>query len=433
MDPIPPISRTDLDRILHQLDENLVQRERGMPDLIRRRAVLDDLAMRIEAIGNLGQLQLVPTGRFLPDLLRRLLNMPIRFFARKQILLNHELQVALSTIAEQIELLHAQMPAIPDHPATTMLEPVRSTPAQRTGDTLRICLLSLTYPPASTEGIPRQRQTLARALARRGHEVHVVTLGPQQQWDDGGVTVHQCPVRPTPYHVADSGVATALRRSQALYEGVCNAQGDRGFDILDVPLWAAQGFATLYRAAPVVLWLQTSTAQLNQLSYGESPAGRRMLAALEGVCVTRAAALLSDSYAALAAIHSNYEVDRTIPTAVAHLGLPVQEAPAERRLRPVVEALVVGRLERRKGTALLFDLLPDLLQRCPMLQVRFVGHDNSANDGWQLTMGADYPTTFRHRYPHLSDRVYFDGYVSETELTQRYATADLLVAPSLYE
>ncbi|HMO59449.1 MAG TPA: glycosyltransferase, partial [Roseiflexaceae bacterium] len=258
-------------------------------------------------------------------------------------------------------------------------------------------------------------------------------LGPQQQWDDGGVTVHQCPVRPTPYHVADSGVATALRRSQALYEGVCNAQGDRGFDILDVPLWAAQGFATLYRAAPVVLWLQTSTAQLNQLSYGESPAGRRMLAALEGVCVTRAAALLSDSYAALAAIHSNYEVDRTIPTAVAHLGLPVQEAPAERRLRPVVEALVVGRLERRKGTALLFDLLPDLLQRCPMLQVRFVGHDNSANDGWQLTMGADYPTTFRHRYPHLSDRVYFDGYVSETELTQRYATADLLVAPSLYE
>ncbi|HMO56781.1 MAG TPA: hypothetical protein PKC19_05455, partial [Roseiflexaceae bacterium] len=99
MDPIPPISRTDLDRILHQLDENLVQRERGMPDLIRRRAVLDDLAMRIEAIGNLGQLQLVPTGRFLPDLLRRLLNMPIRFFARKQILLNHELQVALSTIA----------------------------------------------------------------------------------------------------------------------------------------------------------------------------------------------------------------------------------------------------------------------------------------------------------------------------------------------
>lgn len=42
---------------------------------------------------------------------------------------------------------------------------------------MRICLLTLTYPPRDTEGIARHRQVLATELARQGHDVHVVTCG----------------------------------------------------------------------------------------------------------------------------------------------------------------------------------------------------------------------------------------------------------------
>ncbi len=101
--------------------------------------------------------------------------------------------------------------------------------------------------------------------------------------------------------------------------------------------------------------------------------------------------------------------------------------------RDGAEALVVGRLEARKGTPLLLRILPRLLRRHPGLRVRFVGTDNSRNDGWFARHGRTYADSFRRRHPEAAARVRFEGYLPDGDLEARYRDADLLLVPSRYE
>jgi L-malate glycosyltransferase len=302
---------------------------------------------------------------------------------------------------------------------------------------MRICLLSTTYPPTNTEGIARQRQVLATELCRRGHDIHIVTPGSiTHTRRDGSVQVHEVAISGiNHYSNAHPELDIPLSASQALYERLVALHAEHAWDIVDVPLWAAQGFVTIHRyAGPTVLWLQTSSAQLRAINGQAGLDEGAAIMGLERACLERADGLLGDSQVALETTLHDYQIHPRVPTAIAHLGLAELQAPtAERSQRPTVEALVVGRLERRKGTPLLFDLLPDVLRQNPHLVVRFVGRDNSANDGWGSRHNTTYPEFFQHRYPALAQRVIFEGYVDDQRLSEYYRQADFLLAPSLYE
>src|SRR5512139_2169915 len=128
---------------------------------------------------------------------------------------------------------------------------------------MRICLLAVTYSSADNGGISRQRQVLATELARQGHDVHVVTLsGAGRTRREKGVWIHEIPVsRFNSYSRTYRNLDEPLTFSQALYEGLQHFGSKKPFDIVDVPLWAAQGFITLYHyAGPTVVWLQTTYA-----------------------------------------------------------------------------------------------------------------------------------------------------------------------------
>jgi glycosyltransferase involved in cell wall biosynthesis len=302
---------------------------------------------------------------------------------------------------------------------------------------MRICLLSTTYPPANTEGIARQRQALAAELARHGHEVHVVTCGGVERLRvDQGVWVHEVPVGAiNHFSQTYASLDVSLTHSQALYEGLLRVLASKPCDIVDVPLWSAQGLVTLQRYnGPTVLWLQTTSVQLLKSDGREPTPHDRGLIALERVCLESADSWLADSHVALETVIHDYGLQPASSPGVAYLGLPpMPEAPPARRPGPVIEALVVGRLEQRKGTSLLFEALPTLLHRYPQLVVRFVGRDNSATDGWRARHGATYPEFFQRRYPELARRVLFEGYLSDADLAERYQQAELLIAPSRYE
>jgi glycosyltransferase involved in cell wall biosynthesis len=303
---------------------------------------------------------------------------------------------------------------------------------------MRICLLATHYPPDSTEGIPRQRQVLAEALVQRGHEVHVVTTGSYSGTrNEHGVLVHRVVVgAANAYGAASPALNLALSYSQALHEALLRLLATAPMDVVDVPFWAAPGIVTLRSyAGATVLWMQTTSAQLLRLRGEPLTAADRQQVALENACIRRATGLLYDSHVAQRATAEDYDVPSDALLGVAHLGLPpLKDAIAAERARgEAVEALVVGRLEQRKGTPLLLKLLPALLERYPQLRVRFVGRDNSANDGWQERHRADYAGFFRRQHAGLADRVRFDGVVPEEQLAASYARADLLLMPSLYE
>jgi len=302
---------------------------------------------------------------------------------------------------------------------------------------MRICLLSVDYPPYSTEGIARQRHVLARELARQGHDVHVVICGAGHFLRfDHGVQVHEVRIdRPRQYSRRFPVLDLHLTHSQALYEGLAHLAMEKEVDVVDVPLWAAQGFVTLHRFnAPIVVWLQTTRVQLLKINRTNPSSEDGMLIAMERVCLERARGWLADSHAVMESFGTDYNVASSAPTAVAHLGLPpLAQEHTRKTMRDTVTALVVGRLEQRKGTPLMFRIVPELLRQYPQLIVRFIGRDNSSHDGWRKAHHMTYPDYFRHHYPDLAQRVFFEGYVDEVRLAAFYQSADLLIVPSMFE
>lgn len=301
---------------------------------------------------------------------------------------------------------------------------------------MRIGIVSLDYPPDAVAGVARQRQALAQALARLGHDVHVVTTGVRSEsLSDGGVTVHRHHTdRVHLFHAALPVLDRPLTDAQLLGEGVLDLQARVGLDIVDVPLWLAQPLALVRHApCPVVVWLQTALLQLVELQQREPRAHERVLAECDRHALTHAAACIADSSSIVTEITRLYGTDGlAAKTALVYPGIddwPLETGPAHAG----VEALVVGRLEQRKGTVELCAALPRLLAAVPDLRVRFIGRDNSGADGFKRATGRTYPEAWAAAHPDLTGRVTFEGYVDDATLAQRLAAADVVLHPAHYE
>lgn len=305
---------------------------------------------------------------------------------------------------------------------------------------MRVALISISDPRTAADGIARQRGTLAGALARRGHDVHVFTLGPRrEETRSDGATIHTGtrPKYPNTWFPSLPVLDWPLTDSQLLWELVERHHEARPFDVIDVPLWLAQGAATLERApAPVVLWLQTTLRHLIDLQDRAPRRHEVELLALDARALARASFVLADSQSVLTDVQRLYgtQVD-SARSGVAWLGLNDERGPwpLERPTRAEVEVLVVGRLEQRKGTLPLLEGLRSTLVTHPRIHVTFVGSDNSASDGFRAATGHTYPEWFARHAPGHVDRVTFLGPVADDILWERYRRADLLLHAARYE
>ncbi|MGH9161085.1 MAG: glycosyltransferase family 4 protein [Vicinamibacteraceae bacterium] len=306
---------------------------------------------------------------------------------------------------------------------------------------MHICLVSAEYPPRRVGGIARQRAVLAQALARLGHEVSVVCCADSPGLvEEDGVRVSSVAVsRIQHFSSAYLSLDALLTTSQALYEGVRAVDRRSPIDLVDVPLWGLQGFVTVERERwRSVVWVQTTWPEILRLARRRLQREDRARIDLERRTILRAGAVLADSRSVLEDLGVSHRVrGERLLSGVAHLGLPDVEVEAvPTPAAPPdddVEAIVVGRLEQRKGIRELFKVLPGLLTRCPTLRVRFLGADNSEDDGWRAKTGHGYAEFFRSRHPLHADRVTFEGHVDDRTLEGAYARADLAIVPSLYE
>ena len=303
---------------------------------------------------------------------------------------------------------------------------------------MRIALASNDYPPVSTEGIARQRQVLAAGLARLGHDVHVVTLGTRQDVTVcDGVAVHRYDRNNAVNEYLPSlpVLNRPLSEAQLLCEAVQDVAKRVQLDIVDVPLWLAQPLALIRQPpCPVVVWLQTTLLHLVELQDRAPREHERILADIDRFCLGRADGCIADSQSVLDDIVRLY----TLPalrhrTTTVYPGLASVPRQVRSPHRTRVRALVVGRLEQRKGTPFLLEVLPQLLHELPELQVTFMGRDNSPSDGFERDTGLTYPQAFRNKHPELASRVRFEGYVDDATLHAGHESADLLIHPARYE
>ena len=305
---------------------------------------------------------------------------------------------------------------------------------------MRICLTTLSYPPNGTGGIPRQRHILAKALVRLGHEVHVITQGKRHETTrQNGVIVHTIPFMNQELTFTEKYPALNYRLTHSLgiQEQIRVLNQERRMDVLDVPLWGLEGFVPVYASTmPVVLWLQTSFAQLVAMGHQPPRDDNAAVIALEKESLRRANGIIADSKTVLSDFENLYGLSNLQErSCVVHLGLPdiqLQPRPNDHQ-NNTIEALLVGRLETRKGTPLIFEILPELLSTEKRLHIRFIGADNSLWDGFYKHHGQTYPEYFHNTYPGLRGRVIFEGVVSEKRLIEAYYEADIMLVPSIYE
>jgi hypothetical protein len=309
---------------------------------------------------------------------------------------------------------------------------------------LRVCLLSVGYPPGDTHGVSRSTHALARGLTELGHEVHVVTAGNRSRViSDRGVYVHEvCGADHNRYTSFDAmgfrNLKHWLNHSHAVFDKVRKLELNHEIQIVDSPLWNLDGLVTaVSQNIPVVVRVVTAMKQIAAI-HGRQDDETSIIAELEGEFLRMASAIISNSRGTVRTLREVYEID---PDRVLHHVAPYGIVPVrdeevpEHEARPTDEPIVlfVGRLEGRKGILELFGAIPEVLQEAPKIRFQIVGSDNSVEDGFRGKHGMDYPSYFKKKYSGCAGRVEFLGFAGENHLQKLYRDSDVFVAPSHYE
>ena len=310
-------------------------------------------------------------------------------------------------------------------------------------------LLSALYPPEAVGGIGRYVHILARAIARLGHQVHVLTRGEEHDRVDfeEGVWVHRCVVRDFPAselgYDADAPLPAHIwNHSMTMLAEAREIAARRPVDCVHAPIWDVEGIAFLRDGTlPLVTGLHTTLS-----SYLDSNPERRLddefmqtfaepVLAAERELLLGSDGLLANSEAIIAEIEKTYELhlDRSQVRVVPHgledwYALPAEPPPP--LPAGMVRLMFIGRLEARKGIDILLRLAPDLLSRYPHVWLDFVGSDRVPGpDGrtWREAFEAEHAGL-----PALA-RIAFHGEVSEERLRGFYRAADIVLAPSRFE
>jgi glycogen(starch) synthase len=310
-------------------------------------------------------------------------------------------------------------------------------------------LLSALYPPEAVGGIGRYVHILARAIARLGHQVHVLTRGEEHDRVDfeDGVWVHRCVVRdfpaPEPGCGADAPLPAHIwNHSMTMLAEAREIAARRPVDCVHAPIWDVEGIAFLRDGTlPLVTGLHTTLS-----SYLDSNPKRRLddefmqtfvepVLAAERELLMASDGLLANSEAIIEEIEEAYDLHldssrtRVVPHGIEDwYALPAEPQP------PLPEGMVrlvfIGRLEARKGIGILLSIAPDLLSRYPHLRLDIVGNDQIPSpDGrtWREAFEAEHAGL-----PALT-RIAFHGEVSDERLRGFYRAADIVLAPSHFE
>lgn len=300
---------------------------------------------------------------------------------------------------------------------------------------MRICLVSREYPTDHWGGIGTYTEKTARALARLGQTVHVITegtAGPSTIIEDR-VTVH----RLAPERAGLLGVPNT--RTLARSRAVSAALHELPFapDVVQACENGAEGLWYSFRRHPrtrLVTRLATPNSVVADLNpHAKSEAIKvRLLDRLERAQTRRSDGIISPSDNLADVVAHRWALPReritNMPTGV---DFALRNAARADRLPSELEGqeylLFVGRLEERKGVHVLARALPQLLAEHPALRVVFAGINYLTYNGRSMREYIE-----QSNREHV-DRLHFYAHASQPQLYPLYGHALFAVFPSLWE
>ncbi len=301
---------------------------------------------------------------------------------------------------------------------------------------MKICLVSQEYPPETAwGGVGTQTWVKARALARLGHEVHVLSRAADQELETrseliDGVMVHRMqppgfafPIYGKPLYMLGYTwyVLAALYQLMEQYK----------FDVFDFPEFGGEGFAyqldrVLWNWVPVVVQLHGPLAMFREIFRWPEPHSRLQQFGMfvEEFSLKNADVIMSCSGSVADLAHRYYGIARDA-VEVVHCGVdtsifhPVPETPLESR--PTV--LFVGQIVENKGAHIVADAVLSLRHKYPGIKLKLLGS------------GSEVPDMIRARCKaeEADDCVEFCGFVPLHELPDYYRRAHVFCSPSEYE
>jgi glycosyltransferase involved in cell wall biosynthesis len=298
---------------------------------------------------------------------------------------------------------------------------------------MRICFVSREFPPEThTGGIGTYTYKTSAALARFGHEAHVVTAAhkPPADYEDNGVFIHRI------QEPDEQGrVLRSVSHARAVAEAIARIPGR--LDIVQACEWGGEGFwyaMAPSRRAPLVTRLATPLFVVQRLNEGEP---RRVLRSgwvtntVERLQTLRSDGIISPTGALAKIVCDEWKIApervTVVPTG-ASLGESARAAdgPLPEALRDSAYLLYFGRLERRKGVHILGAALPAILEAHPQLHAVFVGED-------LLHDGRPMAEVIRELNPQHADRLLYLPRMAQRDLFPIIRGARLVVLPSLWE
>ncbi|MEO8377021.1 MAG: glycosyltransferase family 4 protein, partial [Candidatus Sumerlaeota bacterium] len=289
----------------------------------------------------------------------------------------------------------------------------------------RILFCNYEFPPIGGGGGTCSKY-LARELARRGHDVEVLTTGFGKLPRDsrsGNLTIHRLPApraKPGQSNPAEMAAYSALAAMTLLAGRIRKPDVVVSFHTIPSGLAAfpycklrSVPHIALLRGGDVPGWLPQRMA----LWHGITLPLNRLIVYTSAACLAnsdglRSLAQRSFSRKKIGVLQNGVDLKEFCPPA----------SPRSQRHREEGRLLFVGRITSQKGI--------DVLLRA-MAQERFASHS------WKLDVVGDGPQLAEYvelaKRLRIIDRVSFAGWLQRKELKMYYDDADILVFPSRYE
>ncbi len=304
---------------------------------------------------------------------------------------------------------------------------------------MRICLLCHEYPPeVKGGGIGTYTYTLARALVRAGHRVHVVARAAHEPSvrEEEGVVVHriapaqgflQKAARP---FTGPQSFLDAYAYSRAAAAKVREILRQEGLDVVQSPEHGAEGLVLLRNGpgVPHVVRLHTPLALVNEAVGRRLGPGGWIVHWMERTSARLATLNTCASRALARRVAAWFGIPpgriRIIPNAIDHERF--HPAPSPPGGEPTV--LYVGKVAPLKGALVLAEAIPHVLRRVPEARFVCVGSDHvipgagSTRDRMRalLQIGAE-------------ERLRFLEPVPRSDLVALYQRAHVVVLPTFWD
>ena len=286
-------------------------------------------------------------------------------------------------------------------------------------------------------GTGTHTRALAYGLAKRGHNVYVITLGEQELLNnEDGVNI--CSIVPEPLDLASligkPNAQVRLDFSYACFVKLQQLKKSFYIDVAETPIWDSYGVVTAYleKEVPLATRLQTPLKMVMETFQKEDSADLDLLMQYEAALFEKSDAIIAISDCIKDTIENLYEMKFPQPVYKNYLGIvPDVKAVSSRDSDGKLVVFFIGRLERRKGIDSIIAALPALMEKYPNLEVRLAGdntiYDDIIGDTYQHKLLAD------NKGAKWLKRVHFLGKISDEQKEQEFADCDVFVSPSLYE